>query len=197
MQKKFDPYKCSLLLLIYILKDLIETGNFICLCILVHSSRKNPFETHYIGNISNYFYSELNIKTINKNKYNNTLFNIVNRENHILNGKENISSDIDIKKFFLRKLVSRSFCSEIHDDFEKFRGTKLSNIFDLNYGKIHKISIATLVIYCVTIVLGYVNCGLLAKGVYGKKEYLCFTNTYNFILLLFIVAKYILSIIWI
>lgn len=49
----------------------------------------------------------------------------------------------------MRQLASNSFCLYIRDGFEKFKGSKLSNIFDLNYSKIKNISIANLVCSCV------------------------------------------------
>jgi len=83
------------------------------------------------------------------NKYNNIFINRTNAKNHILNGSKTIPLDIDInKKLFLRKLVSHSFCSEMYDNFKKYRGTKFSNIFDLNYDKIHKYSIIALILSC-------------------------------------------------
>jgi len=173
----------SLLLIVDYLKELADFGSFICVCILVSMSRENPFESHYIGNLSNYFYGEVN----------NALFESVGLEEKILNGSRNISLIVDKKKLFLRKLVSKSFCSEIHDDFQKYKGTQLSNIFDLNYGKIHKISIAALVIYCVKIFFSF-------YGILLSINRLSITNKRNFcqysiILILLIVTKLILSII--
>lgn len=176
-------FKCSFLIAIKLLKDLVDIGNFVCVCILVHLSHKNPFESHYIGNLSNYFYDEVN----------NALIKRVNIEKQILNGSKNISSILFKKKLFLRKLVSKSFCSEIYDDFQKYNGTKLSNIFDLKYSKIHKLSIATLVLYCVDIFLSFASIFLLGCGIFDKMK--CFANIYATILLALIVAKYILSVI--
>ena len=51
-----------------------------------------------------------------------------------------------MKQTFLRKLISKSTCLAIRENFEKFRGTKLSNIFDLNYSKVQAFSIATLIL---------------------------------------------------
>ena len=140
-----NMYSYIFICFIYVIKTLIEAGSSFCITILCTSSKNNPFESHYIGNLSNYFYDEINTNIpITNNKYNYALFNNVNTEEHIFNGSKKIYSDMDNKnKLFLRKLVSKSFCSEIRDDFEKYRGTKLSNIFDLYYDKIHKISIGT------------------------------------------------------
>ena len=121
----------------------VELSGFIFVCILSTISKNNPFENQLIDNLSNYF--NFNDK-ININKDNNIFNNRFRATNHILNGNKTMPSDIDInKKLFLRKLVSHSFCSEMYDNFEKYRGTKLSNIFELNYDKIHKFSIITLI----------------------------------------------------
>ena len=141
------PHSCFFVFLI-ILNFLVEISSFICVCFLSHISKTNPFENQLIDNLSNYFNFTDEINTNNptiNNKYNNIFINRVNAKNHILNESKAIPSDIDInKKLFLRKLVSHSFCSEMYDNFVKYRGTKLSNIFDLNYDKIHKYSIITL-----------------------------------------------------
>ena len=168
-------------MIIEILKGLSDISSFICVCILVNLSHKNPLESHYIGNLSKYFYNEVN----------NALIKRVAIKEKILNGNKKISSIIDNKKLFLRKLVSKSFCSEIHDDFEKYKGTLLSNIFDLNYGKIHKLSIAILVIYCVKIILSLVVGFFLGFGVKNKFALIILSS----ILILLVLAHYILSII--
>ena len=144
------------ILLVVIVKFLVELCSFACVCVLCNISKKNPFEDQLIDNLSNYFISndEININnsTIN-NKYNKIFINRVNIENHIINESKKISSDLDInKRIFLRKLVSNSFCSEMYDNFEKYRGTQLSNIFDLNYDKIHKYSIITLILSVVNFI---------------------------------------------
>ena len=46
-------------LLLSLFKELVDIGSFVCVCILVHSSHKNPFESHRIGNLSDYFYGEV------------------------------------------------------------------------------------------------------------------------------------------
>ena len=79
-----DSCICSCI--IYILKSFIEFGSFICVCILCHSSKTNPFENHYIGNLSNYFKYEINSSVpIINNKYNNVLNNSINIQEHIFN----------------------------------------------------------------------------------------------------------------
>lgn len=66
---------------------------------------------------------------------------------------DNDDDDADIEKIKvvekLRRLVSESFCLEIRENFEKFKGKKLSTIFDLKYSKVHKFAIAEMVISCV------------------------------------------------
>ena len=82
-----------------------------------------------------------------KRKYNNVSIINFTTEDYTLNESKNISSERDIKKnLFSRKLVSESFCSDIYDKFVKYKDSRLSNIFDLNYGKIFNTSIANLVI---------------------------------------------------
>ena len=182
-----------LLFLISLLKESTDIGSFVCVCILVDSSNKNPFDSHRIGNLSNYFYGEETSALIKR----------ISIEEQIFNRRRNISSTIDKKKLFLRKLVSKAFCSEIHDDFQKYKGTKLSNVFDLNYGKVHKLSIATLVIYCVKIFMSLLvtflyACGILIKDknkYKNKYKNKCIEYIFLIFLLLLIVAKHILSII--
>ena len=126
-------HSCIFVCIIYLLKSFLEFGSFICVCILCNLSKKNPFEKHYIGDLSNYFKDEINTSIpITSNEY--IIFNNrINKEELIFNRSENILLNNDIKKnIFLRKLVSDSFCSEVHDDFKKYKGKQLSNIFDFN-----------------------------------------------------------------
>ena len=104
----------------------------------------------------------------------------------------------------MRQLVSTSFCLDIRDDFEKFKGSKLSSIFDLNYTKIKDISIANLVCSCV-VLLFMVVCGIILpiheKGhLHISSERLSFflglLGLLLFVLaLLSYIARFILSII--
>ena len=166
--------KYTLQITVFCFKLLIEIANFICVFILVSSSRKNPFEKHIIGNLTNYFYfydeGSTSFLNINKRKNNNVLFNNNSTEEHIFNRSKKISSNLNIKKeLFLRKLVAKSFCLEILDNFEKCRGTKLSNIFDLNYNRIHTFSITTLVLSLVFFLLLIVNiCLIYARSYFDK-----------------------------
>ena len=61
------------------------------------------------------------------------------------------------KKKNIKKLVANSFCSQIHDNFEKYKGKLLSNIFDLNYSKIHGLSIANMVVSCTLVGLSFLQ----------------------------------------
>ena len=186
-----------LYLIEFIVKTLFDFGSFIFICILCSISKKNPFETYYIGNTTDYFYSKINniISINNQSEYNNVFLNRDNTEKYIFNETKNISSDENIQKIvFLRKLISKSFCSEIQDDFEKNRGTKLSNIFDLKYDKIHKLSIANLVVSCACFLFGILNVCLLIQ-IYSKKIEQGFFILYNSFLALLDVAKFILTII--
>ena len=77
------------------LGNLVELGVFICICILCSLSSKNPFKSHVIGDVSNYF-------TININETqcicNDVILNhSCTDENILLGCKEPISED-NIKK---------------------------------------------------------------------------------------------------
>lgn len=73
---------------------------------------------------------------------------------NINQGCVNISSNIiEFKPFLLRKLSSRSFCTDMQDSFERNEGKKLSYIFDLKYQTIRLLSIALLVVELCGIVL--------------------------------------------
>lgn len=113
-----------------------------------HPKRKKHLN---VESKNKYFYETVNTAspTINKTKHKNDRIIHPKRKKHINVESKNIPSDKKIKrKNFVRKLVSDSFCSEIHDNFAKYKGKKLSNIFFLNYRRIFKISIANLVISC-------------------------------------------------
>lgn len=147
----------------FCLKYLTELACFICVCILCGLSRKNPFESHTIGDLSKYFVdapkNSTNSTNIITTKYMNTKNNF-----RLLKRYDKLYSKAEIqKKLNLRHLVSRSFCDEIREDFVNFKGKKLSNIFDLNYKKIRGISIANLVISCV---MGFLNLLMIA----GRKN---------------------------
>lgn len=182
--------KCNIFKSIFGLKMAIEIANFVCICILVNLSRDNPLESHYIGDLSNYYHD------ISYNNDDNIAI-----EEHKLNQNKKPSSAHDIKnKIFLRKLVSRSTCLEIRENFEKCRGTKLSNVFDLNYDKIHYISIATLILYIVLFVFLIINYCLIEfktceNGYYYNTRKKCGVILYLLFFLLIYASRFVLSLI--
>ena len=109
--------------------------------------------------MSYYFYESSNIST-----------NITSNENIKLNG--NISKELNLsiisehnileRNSNKRKLISESTCSEIRDNFIKYKDSQLSNVFDLNYGKIRKLCLANLIITCAIIVFS-ITLGLINK----------------------------------
>ena len=159
------PKKSNYLLYIASLKFFTELACFICICIICGLSRKNPFETHSIGNLDLYFNDVVNTSNTTNLIQNNTIYkNLIDKrlikmlpKNRY---KKNYLEKIVNRKILLRQLVSTSFCLDIRDDFEKFKGSKLSSIFDLNYTKIKNISIANLVCSCV-VLLFMIVCGII------------------------------------
>ena len=134
----------------------VEFCSFVCVCIIVDSTKSNPFEKHIIGNLTDYFFNIENISTsvnvTNSTKSNNSILIPNKKINNIFQEE---FEDIKKKKFIgkLRKLVSDSFCLEIQENFEKFKGKRLSSIFDLKYNTVHKFAIGEMVISCVIIFL--------------------------------------------
>lgn len=137
------------------LRDLVEIGIFICVCILVSLSSKDPFKSHFIGNMSNYFYNypEAITSIVNMCICKNETFDHSCTEEENIKGCFNITSEIaDFKPLFKRKLESYSFCTDMTESFARNEGRRLSYIFDLNYQAIRRISIALLVI-CLSFVV--------------------------------------------
>ncbi len=125
---------------------LVQLGIFICVCILSSLSSKEPFKSHIIGDINNYFY-ESSISTDKQCICSNFTFNHTCTEEELNQGCEDISLDkLKINRSFLRKLVSDSFCDDMHDSFVRNKDKKISYLFDLNYGLIRKFSITLLVL---------------------------------------------------
>ena len=157
---KFHPIMCMMLFTIC-----IELACFICVCILCHISSKNPFKNHIIGDISNYF---INIKEntdetpiLDSNQIIVSNSDQVRRRYISNDNDTNLHSENKVNnKIFLRHLVSRLFCTEMQDYFIRFNGRKLSDIFDLNYEKIHKLSIAILVVSSIMIFFYILICAL-------------------------------------
>ena len=157
---KFHPIMCMMLFTVC-----IELACFICVCILCHISSKNPFKNHIIGDISNYF---INIKEntdetpiLDSNQIIVSNSDQVRRRYISNDNDTNLHSENKVNnKIFLRHLVSRLFCTKMQDYFIRFNGRKLSDIFDLNYEKIHKLSIATLVVSSIMIFFYILICAL-------------------------------------
>lgn len=143
MTNKMDELDCKEFnpkMGVYCLYFFIEIGNFICVCILCSLSRKNPFENHIIGDLNLYFLNisdEISVTTPSE-----TISNYTN----ITMQQKDISEYVISNSSFLRTLVSVSFCRQLYKEFEEMKGEKLSDIFDLNYGKIRKISLANVII---------------------------------------------------
>lgn len=176
--------QCSVVHCLIFLTILIEIASFICACILCALSAKNPFETHTIGNLTLYF------NDVSENEEfedDSETINIISEINN-----KNISNEIiDFRKNInLRKLVSNAFCDQIREDFKKYQGKQLSNIFDLNYGKIRGISISVVIITSV-LIFCFIIFVIFQKFLYRHKWlsffFACFT-------ILLYPAKFALSI---
>jgi len=188
---KFHPIMCMMLFTVC-----IELACFICVCILCHISSKNPFKNHIIGDISNYF---INIKEntdetpiLDSNQIIVSNSDQVRRRYISNDNDTNLHSENKVNnKIFLRHLVSRLFCTEMQDYFIRFNGRKLSYIFDLNYEKIHKLSIATLVVSSIMIFFYILICAL--HKILKKKVWI--GSIIAVLALLLYIAKLVLSII--
>ena len=142
--------------LIKILKIVADLLTFAATIYLTTLSSKDPFKSHIIGNFTNYFKfypnTTTNIETMcvcNNETYEHSC----SKEN-ILEGCLNISSDIiEFKPLLIRKLSSRSFCTDMQESFVRNEGRKLEYIFDLRYKAIRKMSIALIIVTLVYISL--------------------------------------------
>ena len=107
------------------LKGLIQLGALICICYLCRLSSKFPFESHIIGNMTDYFYDIPNTS----------------------------SSDdiIEYKPLSKRHLEFPSFCDDILNSFKWNKGRKLSYIFDYNI--VRRFSISIIVLYVLSLIL--------------------------------------------
>ena len=195
--KDCKPYLCFASCIV-----LTEFACFICVCVLCGLSKKNPFEIYTIEELSLYF-NDVENKTSNitniieiannseQKEFNN--FNI-NKKMQIFNkNKKDYSMKDNIKtKIYKRKLVSKVFCSEIRNDFEKNKGEKLSNIFDLNYEKIRNLSIPNMIVTCV--ILSYIILDIIMDCIKKKINKYILTILYLIIVLSYI-ARFVLSII--
>ena len=181
----------ALSIITFLLKLIVEIACFICACILCSLSSKNPLEKHIIGDISNYFKEdEISTPITNGSQNVNITFEPNRIKENIPNDYKNISLEKDsIRTIIVRKLTSEVLCSEIYEYFVKFKGKTLNSIFDLNYDKIHKISIAILVMSCVIVFIF-----IIALIYIIRKQGKCFFTYYIFTLI-FYVTRFILSII--
>ena len=123
-------------------------GLVITLCTL---SSKDPFKSHIIGDISNYFkiLSNTSDSAENVSIIETSLMNPSYMPENISQEYFNNSYDfIDIKYLLKekRKLASDSFCVDMEESFKRNEGQKLSYIFDLRYQTIRKINIALIII---------------------------------------------------
>ena len=129
-------------MIIILLNLFLEIGTFICIILIINTSSKDSFGSHVISDLDNYFY-DVNISP-NDNSNNNK-------------SNENISSfSYYKKKLNSRRLVSKSFCLEMLEKFQLFEGSKLSDIFDLNYEYIRRYSIVILSLQCAIELIGIV-----------------------------------------
>ena len=131
------------------LKVCVEFSIFVVICVIVGLSSNDPFNTHIIGNLTNYFNYPSNITLFFENisKYNNdTLYNSFNEDNKLQECINISPKTIECKDLSKRKLESKSFCTDMKESFIRNQGRKLSYIFYLNYTVIRRLSIAILVV---------------------------------------------------
>jgi len=179
----------------YFFRCLIEFASFICVCVIVGLSRKDPFEKHIIGNLTKYFNDVIDTPISNATKYNNSILIYDKNNKSIINeSSKDYSDDDDIDdiekiKIFgkLRKLVCESFCLEIRENFQKFKGKKLSTIFDLKYSKIHKIAIAEMVISCVMFLI------MIISGCAEKEDEEKMSQVFIIISIFLMIPRFVLS----
>ena len=196
---KYEDYLCLVFCPIFIIKFAFEIGCFVCVCILVNLSSNNPFESHVIGNLTTYFYEgQINKIYFNYSKSNNIKNSYFKTKKSINNRSKDF---FELKKYYskkktIRKLVANSFCSQIHDNFEKYKGKLLSNIFDLNYSKIHGLSIANMVVSCTLVGLLIITFIFASVKKYSyHTEEKVITCILGIIVLLSYIGRFILSII--
>ena len=125
------------------LDALVNLGIFICICILCSLSSKEPFKSHIIGDINNYFYGVTDINNENQCSCNNITLNHSCTQEELNQGCEDISLD---KYYSFRKLESDSFCMDMYASFVRNKGKKMSYIFDLKYKRIRNFSIVVMIL---------------------------------------------------
>ena len=139
-------------------------GLVIGLCTL---SSKEPFKSHIIGNITDYFKIDLNTSVSVENICicDNITYNYSCTEENILEGcLNNISDIIDFKSLSKRNLASDSFCTDMQESFIRNKGIKLSYIFNFRYQAIRKISIALTTVMLSFIALSIISLIILKKN---------------------------------
>ena len=185
-----------------LLKDLVEIAIFITVCIIVGFSSKDPFKSHIIGNMTNYFntFPSSNtslIKSICICK-NETFDNTCTNENDF-HGCFNVSSDIiNFQPLIKRKLESDSFCTDIRESFSRNKGKKLSYIFDLNYTTIRRLSIALMVVCVSYIAISIIKWCIKDSKKYKEGKNIILNNILFFVNVLKLIAwiaKFVLSLI--
>ena len=160
------------------IKDLFEILKGICELISIYFifrlyllSAKNPFKSHIIGDLSNYFKNvPVNSSIIEDNCFcDNITFNRSCSEEDIIKGCKNISSSSNVsnKSFTQRKLVSSSFCQDMQESFVRNKNKKLTYIFNLNYGTIRKISLPIPIIFLCWGIIG----GIFEANAFSIKEH--------------------------
>jgi len=182
------------------IKHLIETIIFSLVIGLCALSSKEPFKSHFIGDITDYFLIVPNTSNSVENIciYDNITFGHSCTEENILEGcLNNISDIINFKSLSKRNLASDSFCIDMQESFIRNKGNKLSYIFNFRYQAIRKISIALLVVSLSYVVLYIIliiffinatksyrnNCSAIIAGFSGLLIYIAW------------IAKFVLSLI--
>jgi len=196
---------------IQVLKFIVDVITFAFTIRLVSLSSKDPFKSHVIGNLTNYFKiypnTTANIETMcvcNNETYEHSC----SKEN-ILDGCLNITSDIiEFKPLLIRKLSSRSFCNDMQESFARNEGRRLEYIFDLRYKTIRNMAWALLIVtlvhiglYIPAIIIGIIAICSKEKtdkdSTNNKCEIIlgCMVILYGLIFFLTWVAKFVLSLI--
>ena len=157
------------------LDALIQIGIFVCICFLCGLSSKDPFKSHRIGNITNYFkvnYNNSNLLDV-ECQCGDAIMNHTCSEEEINQGCKIISfENIQIRKNLRRRLASSSFCGDMYDSFVRNKGRKLSFVFDLNYGIIRGLSIATMIVsLCFFIINAIALCYIKEIAELNQKAY--------------------------
>ena len=153
------------------LKGLIQLGALICICYLCRLSSKFPFESHIIGNMTDYFYDIPNTS----------------------------SSDdiIEYKPLSKRHLEFPSFCDDILNSFKWNQGRKLSYIFDFNYNIVRGLNITIVAIaLLLDIIFVLFACLKFAPAFKNKRNDIGFKKFFiasQILITLFNIAKFILS----